>query len=108
MADQPTRLFVLFGGLLLMGVLMLALRWTFGTGTDHPIPRAPDPNDPTGDGLLEEVSRVPTEAAAEVLRSRLARAGIRATIGRTDRSYRLLVFADDLVPAKLVVREPDG
>ncbi len=49
---------------------------------------------------------MPTEAAAEVLRSRLARAGIRATIGRTDGAYRLLVFADDLVPAKLVVREP--
>jgi len=108
MADQGTRFLVLFGGLLLMGVLMLALRWTFGSGSHHPIPRAPDPDDPTGDGLLEEVSRVPTAAAAEVLRSRLGLAGIRATIGRIDSSYRLLVFTDDLVPAKLVLRQPDG
>ena len=51
---------------------------------------------------------MPTEAAAEVLRARLARAGIRATVGRAEDGYRLLVFADDLVPAKLVIREPDG
>ena len=108
MADQATRLFVLFGGLLLMLVLMLALRWTFGTGNQHPAPRVPDPDDPTGDGLLQEVSRVPTQTAAEVLRSRLGRAGIRATIGHTDSGYRLLVFADDLVPAKLVLSQSDS
>ena len=51
---------------------------------------------------------MPTEAAAEVLRVRLGRAGIRATIGRADGGYRLLVFADDLVPAKLVLRESDS
>ena len=108
MADQSTRLFVLFGGLLLMLVLMLALRWTFGSGNQYPAPRTPDPEDPTGDGLLQEVSRVPTQTAAEVLRSRLGRAGIRATIGRANEGYRLLVFADDLVPAKLVLRQPDA
>ncbi len=46
MADQATRLFVLFGGLLLMGVLMLALRWTFGTGTRPPDPAGPGPERP--------------------------------------------------------------
>ncbi len=105
--DDP-RFYGLFGGLVLMGLLILGLRWTFGTGNGHPAPRVPDPDDPTGDGLLEEVSRVPTATAAEVLRSRLGRAGIRATIGRVDSSYRLLVFTDDLVPAKLVLRQPDG
>ena len=104
MADW-TRFFVLFGGLLLMGVMALALRWTFGTGKEHPNPRVPDPDDPTGDGLLEEVSRVPTEPAAQVLRSRLRANGIRATVGRADEGYRLLVFPADLVNAKLVLRE---
>jgi hypothetical protein len=102
--DQ-TRLFVLFGGFLLMGVLMLALRWTFGTGRNQRDPRVVDPADPTGDGLLEEVSRVPTAQAAQVLRARLVRAGIRATIGRADGAYRLLVFPADLVSAKLVLRD---
>ena len=108
MADQATRLFVLFGGLLLMGVLMLALRWTFGTGHQLPGPADPGPGGPDRRRPAEEVSRVPTQTAAEVLRSRLGRAGIRATIGRADGGYRLLVFADDLVPAKLVLRQPDA
>jgi len=105
MADQATRFFALFGGMIMMGVMALALRWTFGTGKDQPGPRIPDPDDPTGDGLLEEVSRVPTESAAHVLRSRLARAGIRATIGHAGDGYRLLVFPKDLVDAKLVLAE---
>ena len=108
MAEPGTRLVIVFGPLLALAVLVLALRWTFGTGSKHGIPHAPDPNDPTGDGLLEEVARVPTVAAAEVLRDRLARARIRATVSRADDGYRLLVFADDHIPAKLVIREPDG
>ena len=108
MADQATRFFVLFGGLGLMAVMMLALRWTFGTGRDQPGPRLPDPDDPTGDGLLDEVSRVPTEPAAEVLRGRLGAAGIRATIGRVPGGgFRLLVFRDDAVNARLVLTVPD-
>jgi hypothetical protein len=93
----------LVGGLLMMGILLLALRWTFGTGRNQPVPHVHDPDDTTGDGLLDEVSRVPTESAAVVLRSRLGRAGIRATIGRADGGYRLLVFHDDLVPARVVL-----
>jgi hypothetical protein len=103
MADQATRFFALFGGMIMMGVMALALRWTFGTGRDQPGPRIPDPDDPTGLGLLEEVSRVPTEPAARVLRSRLHAAGIRATIAREPDVYRLLVFPADLVAAKLVL-----
>ncbi len=107
MGDQ-TRLFVLFGGFVLMGAMMLLLRWTFGTSRNQPGPRIADPDDPTGDGLLEEVSLVPTETAAQILRARLVRAGIRSTIGRTDTGYRLLVFPADLVPAKIILRDPGG
>jgi hypothetical protein len=105
MADQATRFFALFGGLIVMGVMALALRWTFGTGKDQPGPRIADPDDPTGDGLLEEVSRVPTETAAQVLRARLLDSGIRATVGRADGGYRVLVFPKDVVDAKLVLAE---
>ena len=93
----------LIGALLMMVVLLLALRWTFGTGRNQPAPYVPDPDDPTGDGLLEEVSRVPTESAAQLLRSRLGGAGIRATIGRTGGGYRLLVFRSDAVNARVVL-----
>lgn len=91
-----------------MGTMMLALRWTWGTSRNQPGPRVPDPDDPTGDGLLEEISRVPTEPAAQVLRSRLLAAGIRVTVGRLDGGYRLLVFRDDVVNARLVLHStPD-
>lgn len=103
MADQATRFFVLFGGIIMMAGMILALRWTFGTGKNQPGPRIADPDDPTGDGLLEEVSRVPTGPAAQVLQSRLGAAGIRATIGREDGTYRLLVFRDDVVNARVVL-----
>jgi hypothetical protein len=99
------RLTMIFGALLMLGIVLLALRWTFGTGRDQPAPYLPDPDDPTGDGLLAEVSRVPTAAAAQVLRSRLAEAGIRSTIGRAGQAYRLLVFPADLGNARLVVRQ---
>ena len=105
MADQMTRFFVLFGGLAMMGVLVLALRWTYGTNRSQAVPPTFDPYDPTGHGLLEVVSRLPTRSAAEVVQARLTRAGIRATVGRADGAYRLLVFPADLVPAKLVVRD---
>ncbi len=97
------RLTMIFGAVLMFGIVLLALRWTFGTGRDQPAPHVPDPDDPTGDGLLTEVSRVPTQAAAQVLRSRLGAAGIRATIGRADGAYRLLVFPADLADARVVV-----
>jgi hypothetical protein len=99
--DDP-RFLGLFGGIVLVGVLLLLLRWTWGTGRNL---RIPDPNDPVGDGLLAEVARAPTEAAAQVLRSRLTTAGIRATIGRDGGSYRIMVFGDDAGNAKLVLRE---
>lgn len=90
----------------MLGLLVLGLGWTWGTGRNQPGPRIPDPDDPTGDGLLEEVSRLPTEAAAQVLRTKLAAAGIRATVGRLPGGgHRLLVFRDDLVNAKIVLLE---
>ena len=98
--DDP-RFLSLFGGLVLMGVLFLALRWTWGTGRNL---RIPDPDDPVADGLLVEVARAPTEAAAQALRSQLTGAGIRATVGRGNSGYRLMVFRDDAGQAKLVLR----
>jgi hypothetical protein len=105
--DGGTRLLLLLGAPAMLGLLALALRLTFGTGRDQ---RIPDPDDPTGDGLLEEAGRVTTEPAAQVLRSRLSAAGIRSTVGRVPDAadgvgYRLLVFRDDLVNAKLVLSQ---
>jgi hypothetical protein len=92
------------GALLMMGVLALGLRWTFGNGRDQ-VPPGTDPDDPTGDGLLQVATWAPTQAAAQVLRYRLAEAGVRATIGAGADGYRVLVFPDDLVAARIVLSE---
>lgn len=89
----------------MLAVVVLFLWWTVGTGKKLPNPRMADPDDPTGDGLLVEVARLPTEAAAQVLRSRLRRAGIRATIRSEEPTgFRLLVFDTDLPTARIVLR----
>jgi hypothetical protein len=102
--DGGTRLLLLLGAPAMLGVLALALRLIFGTGRDQ---RVPDPDDPTGHGLLEEAGRVTTQPAAQELRGRLSAAGIRSTVAPDGGGYRLLVFRDDLVNAKLVLSQ-DG
>lgn len=88
-----------------LAVLIGLMRWTFGTGKGGPAPRVEDPDDPTGFGLLEEISVVPTAAAAELLRSRLAAQRVRATIRRDPdgSAHRILVFPTDVVTARLVL-----
>jgi hypothetical protein len=105
--DGGTRLLLLLGAPAMLGLLALGLRLTFGTGRNQPGPRIPDPDDPTGHGLLEEAGRATTQPAAQVLRDRLSAAGIRSTVARADDGFRLLVFRDDLGNAKLVLSQ-DG
>ena len=59
MPDASARIWAILGGLLLMAVMVVALRWTFGTDRQVPTARLADPDDPDAFGLLEEVSRVP-------------------------------------------------
>ena len=104
MVSGTTAFLEMLGALAVVGLMALALRWTWGTGKSVPTARLADPDDPTNFGLLEEVSRVPSPTAAEVLSSRLRGAGIRSTVSRAEGGgYRLLVFPDDLVPAKIVL-----
>ena len=103
MPDASARIWVILGGLLLMAVMIVALRWTFGGDRAMPTARLGDPDDPDAFGLLEEVSRVPGAVAAEVLRGRLAAAGIRATCSRDGPAYRILVFPDDVKAARVVL-----
>ena len=103
MPDASARIWVILGGLLLMAVMIVALRWTFGVDRKVPTARLGNPHDPEAFGLLEEVSRVPGAVAAEVLRGRLASAGIRATCSRDGPAYRILVFPDDIKAARVVL-----
>ena len=89
------------GAAVMLALLAVALRATFGTSRDLHVP---DPTDPTVHGLLVEVGRAPTEVAATALRDRLAAVGIRATVApHPDGRYDLLVFPQDEVPARMLL-----
>ena len=89
------------GAVVMLALLAVGLRATFGTGRDLHVP---DPADPTVHGLLVEVGRTSTEVAATALRARLAEGGVRATVvPHPDGAYRLLVFPRDEVTARLLL-----
>ncbi|KAA2259438.1 hypothetical protein F0L68_21095 [Solihabitans fulvus] len=94
----PWSAFVL--ALAVVGLLSFVLRWTFGNDRTA----VPTGRDSDGYGLLREVAIVPTEAAAQVLRTRLRAAGIRATTARGDNgAHRVLVFPADEANARLLL-----
>ncbi|MDN5920115.1 MAG: hypothetical protein L0I76_34285 [Pseudonocardia sp.] len=101
--DLPPSVIEYGGAALLLVLVALLLRWTFGTQNARR-PPVNDPADPVNDGLLEEVSRVPSQTAAQELRRRLGGEGIRSTVARAaDGGYRLLVFPADLPDARVVL-----
>ena len=92
--------FIAFIGL---GVIVLICRWVFST--DHrPAPPAP-PTRPDY-GLLEPVTVVRTREDADMLRSVLREAGIRASVTDTADGFAVLVFHADVTAARDLVRSP--
>jgi hypothetical protein len=102
-----TRLEPLFGfvlPLLLVGVLVLLLRWTWGRGHSL-VPRQPQPGAPGEYGLLVGVAAPRDAEEARRLTDRLVQAGIRCTVARTTHGPRVMVFRDDLRRARAVLSD---
>ncbi len=89
--------------LALVGVLALALRWTFARGRSVVAPR-PKVGAEDDYGMLVVVSAPPSFVEAELLRARLVDAGVRATLAPTADGPRVLVFPRDEARAKDVLR----
>jgi hypothetical protein len=88
--------------LALVGVLAVALRWTFARGKSVVAPRA-RAGASDDYGMLVVVSAPRTFVEAEASRARLVDAGIRATLAPTTDGPRVLVFPRDLDRAKGVL-----
>jgi hypothetical protein len=89
--------------LVLVGVLALALRWTFSHG--HSLVAPPPRSGRAGEyGLLVVVSEPSTFVEAEVQRRRLEDAGVRATTAPTTDGPRVLVFPEDERVARALLR----
>ena len=81
-------------GLLVVGVLMLLLRWAFGRGGSL-IPGPARRGPPSDYGLLVEVAAPRTADDAVAAARRLTTAGIQATIAPTTAGRRIMVWPAD-------------
>jgi hypothetical protein len=85
--------------LVVVGVLVLLLRWAFSSGGSL-VERRSRPGHSGAYGLLVPVLSPGTFIEAEVAVRRLTDAGLRATLAPTTEGPRVLVFPEDLGRAR--------
>jgi hypothetical protein len=91
--------------LLVVGLLVLLLRWTFRRGSSL----VAGPGRAGGErdyGLLVPVATPATFIEAELLRAKLEEHGVRATLAPTTDGPRVLVFAEEERAARAVLKGP--
>lgn len=89
-------------GMLLLGVLIVLLRWAFSRGSSV-VARRPRQGSPTDYGLLTPIAFPGTEAAAATLVARLAEHNIRSTFAPTEDGIALMVWPQDATSAITVL-----
>lgn len=87
---------------LALGVLVLLLRWTYGTGrgSSSLVQRRPAVGRSDEYGLLVAIAAPPTYIDGEISRRRLEDAGIRATLVTTVEGPRVMVFQEQETAAR--------
>jgi hypothetical protein len=92
-----------FAGFLVLGILILLLRWTFSRGNS--LIEKPRRVGNDGDyGLLEVVATPTNYIEGELLKRKLLEHGIKATLTSTKQGPRILVFPDEVKAAQAVLR----
>jgi hypothetical protein len=84
---------------LLIGILILLLRWAFARGHSL-VERRITPSNSDNYGMLVEVTRPISLIDGEMLKQQLQAVGIRATLALTVDGVQLMVWPQDLVKAK--------
>lgn len=88
-----------------VGVLVLLLRWTYSRG--HSVVSRPARSGREDEyGLLVPVATPATFVEAEIIRSQLVGANIRATLAPTTQGPRVMVFRDEETIARAILRGP--
>ncbi|MGH8867297.1 MAG: hypothetical protein ACRDYU_04790 [Actinomycetes bacterium] len=85
--------------LLVIGLLVLTLRWAFGRGASL-VERDPRPGPVSDYGLLVPVAEPSGPAETEEMYRTLEAAGLRATVAPTTQGTRMLVFEGDAAEAR--------
>ncbi|MEZ0065943.1 hypothetical protein ABIA32_001952 [Streptacidiphilus sp. MAP12-20] len=89
---------------LVVGALVLLLRWTFSRGRHNVAQRTTRRGDPGEYGLLVPVAAPTDSAEALAQGARLDEAGIRYTVVDTKSGPRLMVWEDDADRARALLR----
>lgn len=92
-------------GFVVIGFLILVLRWAFGRGGSL-IPGPARRGPPTDYGLLVEVAAPRTADDADRAARRLTAAGIQATIAPTTAGPRVMVWPRDEARARALLGSP--
>ena len=87
---------------IVLGILVLALRWAFGKKSSV-VAAPPKSGTPDEYGLLVPAASPETFIEAEMIRMKLEEAGIKASIASTTDGPRVMVWPSDAERAKLVV-----
>lgn len=89
--------------LLVLGLLVLILRWAFSRG--HSVVAAPSrPGTPVDYGLLVPVAEPETAEQAQHIETILQAAGISCSVAHTTDGTRILVWPDEVDRAKALLR----
>jgi len=91
-----------FMALLVIGLLVLILRWAFGHGSSV-VEQPARPGSPEQYGLLSAVAAPGTYIEAELIAQQLAAGDIRATVAMTNDGPRVMVWPHDLDRAREVL-----
>lgn len=90
----------LFIAVVMVGVLVLLLRWAFGGPSRSLVERRAQPGQEDEYGLLVSIASPGTFIEGEMSRRRLEAAGIRASLVTTTDGPRLMVFRGDELAAR--------
>lgn len=88
---------------LVVGVLVLLLRWTWSKGHSV-VQRRPQSGPPNDYGLLIPVAAPADATEAAAIGALLDRAGIRSTLADTQEGPRVMVFENDADRARALLR----
>jgi hypothetical protein len=92
-----------FAGFLVLGILIVLLRWTFSRG--HSL--VEKPRRVGGDqeyGLLAAVASPTNYIEGEIMKQKLLEHGIKATLTSTKHGPRIMVFPEEIKAAQAILR----
>lgn len=92
-----------FAGFLVLGVLILLLRWAFSRGSSL-IEKPSQIGEESQYGLLKVVAKPSNHIEGEMLRQKLATHGIKATLTQTKSGPMLFVFPEEEKAAVAILR----